>query len=373
VHAPLPTDGTTPTIPAQTLADFDWLRGVKIGGGVILWGYQPLWIPNAENDVSIYFVNLLLDGKWGRFGLHLEPRFRDTPLRPFFAGPVWVQEAYGSVDLPGDTELRVGKTYSRLGLFWDNSFYGNVQVYDGLKLDPDYGLSLSGTVGKKDDRLGLGWWAQYFVVDGSTNVSLEGRDTISIPGARRRNQAIGRLEPRIRIGSGSLALGASGEFLQAADLPGYGTVNVWRAVGDAKFTAGDLGVWVEFTHQDGRTVTAFPFVGTAAVAATATTPAIAATPGASSTIVNYGLAGIEYGIAPVTARINASFGDYADLSVTQVLIVPGVAVALGKHLSLLGEFVWWRQFAPSTVTPENPSPGATFVDRSFNLTLNAHL
>ena len=276
-HEPIPGTGAPPAEAKPAIPE--WMRNVTLGGGVLLWYYQPISVTGVENNVSVFFANIILDGKWGIFGLHLEPRFRDTKLRPFFDGPVWLQEAYASIDLGDATELRIGKTYSHLGLFWDNSFYGNVQVYDGLKLDPDYGLSLAGTLGKKDDLLGLGWWAQYFVIDGGTNVSLEGRDTISIPGAHRRNQGILRAEPRLHFGPATIALGASGEFFQASDLPGYGTQNVWRVAGDAKLTVGNLGVWGEVSYQDGRSVTAFPIAG---IAATATTPAV---PGQSSSKV----------------------------------------------------------------------------------------
>jgi hypothetical protein len=353
---PIPGTGAPPVEAKPAIPE--WMRNVTLGGGVLLWYYQPVNVDGAQNNVSIFFANLILDGKWGIFGLHLEPRFRDTKLRPFFDGPVWLQEAYASIDLGDVAELRIGKTYSHLGLFWDNSFYGNVQVYDGLKLDPDYGLSLSGTLGKKDDSVGLGWWAQYFAIDGGTNVSLEGRDTISYPGAHRRNQAILRAEPRLRLGPATIAVGGSGEFLQATDLPGLPTENILRVAGDAKFMVGDLGVWGEVLYQDGRSVAAYPI---AAVAATATTPAV---PGQSSSKVAYALAGAEYTIGPVTARYNVSWGNYSDLSIYEWMHVPAVGVAISPNLSVLGEFVLWQQYSAS---------GTSLLDRSFNVTVKAHL
>src|ERR1019366_5076256 len=77
-----------------------WMTGVMLGGGALLWYYQPIKVPSTENNVSLYFANLLIDGKWGAFGLHVEPRFRDTKIRPFYDGPAWVEEAYGSVEAP---------------------------------------------------------------------------------------------------------------------------------------------------------------------------------------------------------------------------------------------------------------------------------
>lgn len=334
-----------------------WMNGVTLGAGALLWYYQPIKVPSTENNVSLYFANLLVDGKWGAFGVHIEPRFRDTKIRAFYDGPVWVQEAYGSVDLGDVAQLRVGKTYSHLGLFWYTSFYGNVHVYDGLKLDPDYGASLQGAVGKGDDAASLKWWAQYFVVDGGTNVSLQNRDTISYPGARRRNQAIARVEPQFRVGPATFTLGASGEYLQA-DLPSIGPQNVWRVVGDLTATVGALTLRGEVTHQDGRTVTDFPYAG---VAAPAAAPAVA---GRSSAKTDYLLAGIEYTLGPVTALYTVSAGIYRDVDLTQWMHVPAVSVAVSPNLSLLGELVFWQNDAPE---------GSTLVDRSFNLTLNGHI
>jgi hypothetical protein len=336
----------------------EWMNGVTLGGGVLLWYYQPINVPGAQNDVSVFWARLLVDGKWGPFGVHLEPRFRDTKLRPFFDGPVWLQEAYASVDLGSAAQLRVGKTYSRLGIFWYTSFYGNVQVYDGLKLDPDYGVTLQGDVGKATDTFSLGWWAQYFVVDGSTNVSLPDRDTISYPGARRRNQAIGRVEPRLKLGPVTVALGASGEFLQATDLPGLDTQNVWRLAGDATAVVAGLTVRGEVLHQDGRTVVDFPIAGTPA---TATAAAI---PGQSSAHNDYLLAGAEYTFGPLTAVYTYSLGSYNDVSVKQWMHVPALSFAASPNVSLLAEVVFWQNQAPT---------GTTLVDRSFNLTVNAHL
>jgi hypothetical protein len=336
----------------------EWMKGVTIGAGVLLWYYQPISLPGASNDVSVFWTRLLIDGKWGIFGLHLEPRIRDTKLRPFFDGPAWLQEAYASVDLADNVQLRLGKTYSRLGIFWYTSFYGNVQVYDGLKLDPDYGATLQGTVGSPDDVFGLQWWAQYFAIDGGTNVSLQDRDTISYSGAHRRNQAIGRLEPRIKLGPATVSLGASGEFLQATGLPDLGTQNVWRAAGDLTVVAAGLTLRGEVLRQNGFTVTDFPIAGTAATATAA------AVPGQASAHNDYLLVGGEYTFGPVTAVYTSSLGSYNDLGIKEWMHVPALSVAVSPNLSFLGELVFWQNITPT---------GTSLLDRSFNLTMNAHL
>jgi hypothetical protein len=349
--APPPATISTATAPVP-----DWLRSLSIGGGVILWYYRPVQVSGGESNVDLFFANLLLDGKFGRFALHVEPRFRDSRLREFFPGPVWAQEAYASVTLADNTVLKAGKVYSHFGLFWDNSFYGNVQVYDGLKLDPDYGLSLEGAL-RPDSSAGLRYWAQYFVVDGHTNVSLVGRDTISIPGAHRRNQTILRVEPFYRSGQTlTVTGGLSGTFLQA-DLGAAGTNNVYRAAADVAVTVRRWSAWAEYTRQQGRSVTDFPVAGTPAGPGG---PAIA---GQSSSHINYALGGTQVVLGPVTLRYNVSTGRYEDQDISEWMHVPALAYAVSGNFTLLGEFVDWRRYAPG---------GQTLLDRSVDVTLAGH-
>jgi hypothetical protein len=253
--------------------------------------------------------------------------------------------------------LKVGKAYSHFGLFWENSFYGNVQVYDGLKLDPDYGLSLEGAV-KPDGTAGLRYWAQFFVIDGHTNVSLSGRDTISLPGGHRRNQTIVRVEPFYKVTDGvTLTGGLSGAFLQADLGTTLGTKNVYRGAVDVSLVAGAFGLWAEYTRQNGQSVTDFPVAGTPA---TVTTPAVA---GRASSHNDYALAGTQYAFGPVTLRYNVSTGRYEDASISEWMHVPAVAYAVGDNFTLLGEYVDWRRYTPG---------GSSIVDHSLNVTLAGH-
>jgi hypothetical protein len=351
-----------PAEPAENLAGstpkpVEPAPRLQVGGGAILWYYQP-FLPDAKNNVDVFFANLLLDAKVGDFAFHLEPRFRENKLRPFFSAPVWLQEVYGSYTAGGaerSVTVKAGKVYSQFGLFWDNSFYGNVQVYDGLKLSPHYGLSIEAqsSQGPFTGRAFL----QYFLVDGQTNVSLPGRETFSIPGARRRNETIVRLEPTVALGgAGSLTLGLSAEYLQA-DLPVVGKKDVFREAVDLTLTSGGATLWGEVTLQQGQSVTEFPVPG---VPATATTEAV---PGQASKTVRYALAGGQYSLGRFTARYVASVGNYADQDVTEWLHVPSLGVTFEKHLSLLGELVLWRRQVPGA---------DSWVDRSFNVTLYAH-
>jgi hypothetical protein len=358
---PPPAPAPAPTSTVSTSAPVpDWLAHLNIGGGAILWFFQPV-DTGAKRNIDLFFANLLLDGKFGRVGLHIEPRFRDSRLRTFFPGPVWAQEAYASVRLAPGTVIKAGKAYSHFGLFWDNSFYGNVQVYDGLKLDPDYGLSLEGTIAPGEASSGLRYFAQYFVVDGQTNVSLAGRDTISVPVpgdgfSRRRNQTIVRAEPFFKLTENTtVTAGLSGAYLQAA-LP-IGNKNVYRGAADFSVAIRRFAAWAEYTYQNGQSVTDFPIAG---AAATATAPAVA---GRASSHNHYVLAGGQLSWQSVTVRYNVSTGRYADLSISEWMHVPALAVAVGDNLTILGEYVNWRRYAPG---------GDVLLDRSVNVTLNGH-
>ena len=323
-----------------------------LGAGTILWFYQPL-AGEGKNNVEVFWANLVADGSLNSFGFHLEPRFRDSKLRPFFAATAWLQEAYGYGDIPTG-KIKVGKIYSRLGLFWDNSFYGNVQAYDGLKLAPNYGISAEGTIGDKT-KSGLNYWAQYFVVDGGTNVSLQGRDTLSIPGSRRRNEAILHVEPFTALGEhAQLKVGVSGSYLQA-DLPD-GKHDVYRGAADATVSSGGLSLWGEVLHQEGATVSDFPIAG---VPATATTPAVA---GHSSAKNNY-VSRRAIQLRPVHPSVQLQRGAHTEQSVKERMHVPALQVNANDNVSLLTEVVFWDHSTPT---------GTTWVDRSLNVTLYAH-
>jgi hypothetical protein len=331
---PLPLDQPRPE--PQPEAD-DWTRRVRIAGGIALYYYQPT---NGWDNQFLVYSKLRFDAAYGKFGLHFEPRLSNEKMRPFYDGLGWIQEAYV---FAGDDalELKVGKIYKQVGLFWDNSFYGSIQVYEGLKFDPGAGFSLESKLG---ESLGVNAFAQFFVVDGHTNASLVGRDTISIPGARRRNTTAARIQPFAQLAPNSrLELGFSGERFDA-DLPDD-THSVRRLAVDAKLTWGGLGFWGEVLHQSGATVNAYPLPENAS---------------ADNTFL---LAGAEYGIERFVFRYNLSLARYSDLSVDEVLHLPAVGIRFEEHLSFLAEYAFWHQYSPK---------GRSDVDESLNLTWLGH-
>jgi hypothetical protein len=320
---------------------------VTIGGGIALYFYGPT---NGWDSQFLVYSNLRFDAQWAPFGLHFEPRLSNEKMRSYYEGLAWIQEAYLYFE-HDFLKLKIGKTYKQLGLFWDNTFYGNIQVYEGLKFDPNTGASLEGKLG---ERAGLDFWAQYFVIDGHTNASLLGRDTISIPGARRRNTLAGRVQPFVALARDArLELGVSGEHF-TADLP-EAKHSVWRFALDTKLTWGGLGFWGEVLRQSGANVNAFPYP--------ANPSAKPPVPGRASAHNTYLLAGAEYGVGPVIARYNLSLARYADLNVEEVLHVPGLGVRFNEHASFLAEYAWWQRYAPE---------GSSEVDRSVNLTWMGH-
>lgn len=339
VAPPSPVDATAEakdTAPLPKAADAPPTPGaLKIGGGGIIWFYQPTQ-KGQKNNLEFYNVRLTFDSSLGDgFAFHLEPRFRDTPLRSFFGGTAWIQEGYASYSSGAHT-FKLGKVYSQLGLFWDNSFWGNVQVYDGLKLDPDYGGSLEGKF-ELDPKWGVGYAAQFFVVDGTTNVSLPGRDTISIPASRRRNEAIVRVDPYAKFGAdGLVRVGFSGERLTADSL-GIPNKNVERYGVDFKATLAGAGLWGEFLHQHGQSVTDYPIAGTPA---TATADAV---PGHASNSIDYYEIGAEYTYGRLTGRYNFSAANYKGTSVKESLHVPALGFKVNDYLSLGGEYVSWSR------------------------------
>jgi hypothetical protein len=342
---------------------------LSLGAGTILYFNQSTQTPYTT-DGQVFFVKLVAEGKYGDWSFYGEPRFRDTPLRSYWSGPAWVEQAFLAYDVDHSDstplKLKAGKIYSQLGLFWDNSFWGNVQNFDGLKLDADVGISAEGRIGRAKGS-GLNYIAQFFPVDGSTNYSLPGRDTESLTGSRKRYITVGRLEPYLKLGENAVLKPAiSAEYLRADIQDGSGPANdVVRASGNASLTVGPWGLWGEFTYQNGYTTHAFPYSPVAAVAATATTPAVAAVPGRGSKNNDYVLAGTEYAIGPVTARLNFSWVDYSDLNTTQWMVVPGIGWTINKYVTILAEYVEWHLTKPEPV-------GDTLLGRNVVLTLHGN-
>jgi hypothetical protein len=326
---------------------------LELHGGAYLWLYEPL-LDGAKADLSLYFANLVVDANYTaidvqgtavKTGFHFEPRFRDTKLRSYFGSNVWVQEAYGHADI-GSVVVKAGKVYGRFGKFWDNSFYGNLPYFDGLKLSPDLGISAEISA-SPSSALRLNAYAQYFFNDGVTNGSLPNRDTVSVAGARKRNEVIARVEPTYAINDdASVSLGLSAQYFQA-DLPApVGEQGVTRLGADVTLSpVKGLSIYADYAWQHGQHVTDYP------------------SPGAASRRTHYLLTGVEYVTKwRLTGRFNLSYVDYSDLAVTEVLYQPGLVLKVHDHMSLIAEYVYWNR---------DQATSSAKVDHSVNFILNA--
>jgi hypothetical protein len=334
---PLPAEGTP-----------DDLK-VSVGGGMILYWYQPLKgrIGGAptRNFFEVFEAKLRVDATFGRYGVHILPIVRDTKERGFFPSVAWIQETYAFARFEPVT-IKVGKVFSQFGRFWDNSFYGNAQEYDGLKLDPNHGISIEGKVGEQE-RMGLQFFAQYFIIDGVTNYSLPNRDTMSITGARRRNYLVGRVEPFVKVGAiTTLKLGLSGGFFQA-DIPGFSKQGVGRIAVDGTVMVENLTAWAEYIHQFGNHLETSPFDGT-----DMDTPYQKA---------DWLMIGGEYTYGRLTVRYNYNLGSYSPIDYKETRHVPGIAFALHDNLFVLLEWA---------LAHRHNAGEATLLDNSLNLTIH---
>ena len=179
-----------PEIPALTVAQTQpekpkassVLAPIHFGGDVYLYQYVPAGVSGAAPKFELYAFSALVDGQKGPWGFHADYRLRTTKLRSFFPGNTWLQQGYVRYDTPWG-EIRAGSFYRRVGIEWDDSFFGNIQYFDGLKLDPQFGVGFSGSH-NLSGRLGAEYSLQYFSTDSRVNGSLPGHDFVSEIGAR---------------------------------------------------------------------------------------------------------------------------------------------------------------------------------------------
>lgn len=322
----------------------DILPAIEVHGGVAAYLYQPTYGPDGQYFI---YANLKLKGTWDWFGIYFEPRMSSEKMRSYYDSLAWIQQAYVSLEF-APFSLRVGKIYKQVGLAWDRSFYGNIQVYEGLKFDPNQGLSFEGRFG---GAIGAAFWAQYFYIDGYLNASLAGRDTVSIPGGRRRNIVAARFEPYWDLGRDKrLTIGLSGESFQA-ELP-EGTNDVSRFAADLTLKVQNFALFGEVLQQFGAHVPAFPYPGDPTAV-----PPVSSRSSAENTYI---LAGAELAIGPLVPRYNLSIATYHDVTVRELLHLPGISINIHPHATLFIEYAIWDRLAKE---------GATIYDRSLNLTV----
>ncbi|MEY4513616.1 MAG: hypothetical protein RLZZ450_5738 [Pseudomonadota bacterium] len=369
---------------------------VRVGGGAILIysnNYAPKY-DQAGNKKKNYFdawrASIVLDSKVERYGTHIEFRVRDRGLR-WMPTNAWLEECYASADviaMPSNFPLtaKLGKSYEMFGRVWDNSFYGSIPFRDGLKLDPNWGLSLEGALGALKP-IGTRYFAQYYMLDGATSTAATNRDTISqvVPGTantttgvRRRERLIGRIEPFIKLAPDIVfRLGASIDHFtvdapdtaSAADMAQMwrqksndNTSKVTRVGFDLTAQVKWFSAWAEYAHQSGYHVTAFPIPPRADNPATMESEARA---GRSSNDITYLMGGGNFVWTRYTIQYNYSSGLYKNVRAIDVAGMPvgqhkewihnpSIQVAVNDQIKLIFEAPIWKREALGGLLPIDP-------------------
>jgi hypothetical protein len=261
-------------------------------------------------------------------GFHTDVRYRENePLRSFISSQLWTQELYGFAKTDAGT-FKAGQVWSRFGLDWDGSFYGNVQYFDGLKLDPDWGVAWERKF-SPTQQLSIDAYAQFFFAEDKVNGSLVGGDAESADNYRERNTSVVRVVPTWSLDEhSSIALGLSGR-LGEIEVRGGDSHHVSGGALDITYANRGFKVFAEMDAINGRT-----------------NPAHYVTGGPSDAYRD-DLAGVEYTFDPLgfvgatTLRYTFSRGEYENPDGTQDLRLVGLTSQLAKWLTLYVEYVNW--------------------------------
>ncbi|TAM82550.1 MAG: hypothetical protein EPN47_07760 [Acidobacteria bacterium] len=315
------------------------LSPIHFGGNVYLYQYVPLGISGAHPKFELYAFSALVDGQKGPWGFHADYRFRTTKLRSFFPGNTWLQQGYVRYRTSYG-EFKAGSFYRRVGIEWDDSFFGNIQYFDGFKLDPEFGVGFEGSH-ELAGRLNAEYSMQYFSANAPVNGSLPGRDFVSEPGARAKNDVTMRFAPVWHF-SKSTSLNVGGSFAHGTIERDTGPHNQRRqAAADATLQLGSLLAYGEVLRQT--------------VSGQVILPPQDAT---------YTLEGIRWARGRYQPRLNYSQANYHGLNGRREYILqPGINIRLADNLTFIYEFDFWREL--SVMKP-------TTVDRSLNLVLLYH-
>ncbi|MFS8082847.1 MAG: hypothetical protein ACMG51_05295 [Ginsengibacter sp.] len=313
----------------------------KLSGGIYLFDYLPLY-KKGENNFSIYAFILKTDAstKDEKFGLHVETRIRDTRLRPFYNSNIWFQEAYVFAHTKAG-DLHVGKFYKKVGFLWDGSFFGNVQYFNGLKLNPEFGAEWLGTA-FSGDKVKLDYSIQYLSNNDHVDGSLAGRDVESDTNATFKNGFTARIAPVFTLNKNTkLTLGVSAL---------YGTIN--RVLGqnfatkqlaaDINLHAGKAGILLEVLSMKGeRNDLAHPY----------------SRPGYDDAVYYFGNVSYLF-CKKMLVRFSYSQVNYRGSNSVEKEILPGVVYNIRDNIAVIAEYNYWSR------TPAgNPE---MLIDKSLN-------
>lgn len=323
------------------------MPGLKMSGVIWLYDYKPFSLPGTRSNFDLYGLHLKLDRDTGPVGFHVEYRMRTTKLRSFFPSPTWLQEGYLKFKVPGGT-LKAGEIYKQFGIFTDYAFYGGLPYFDGIKYNPEWGVSYEGT-NRISERVSLEHDLQYFRTDSRINGSITGNDIVSDPTGRRRNEFVARFVPHLKLSDTvGFSFGPSFEVgqvsRQSVDVSSY-----WRVGGEATLDIGPAKFYGEvikqnYDYDQGK---------------------LARNPGISSYYadlpkVTYSTIGLNVPFNRwVSTHINYGQGNYDTPGRRkEYMMQPGLVFTLGDGYAVYVEYEYWVRRAG----PSNKS----FFDRSLN-------
>lgn len=299
----------------------------SFGGGVYLFHYRPFDLPGAVANTEIYAAYATADVRHGRWHLFGEARARDSKLRPWFNGTTWVQQAFVGYDAAPSIDgsrltIRAGKLYQTLGRFWDGSFFGNVQYFDGLKLNPQFAVEASGTW-RATSGVAVGYTAQYVANSDRVSGALAGRDFETLLGFRDRDGVGARGTLAVPVGRMGFTVGLSGLSRGTADSTGR-TWRVPHVAIDGEWRAGPAVVYAEWMRRQAGDLP----------------PSLRASFAGSR--AEYWLAGAQWHQGVLHLRYNFSRGRYDDIGRSDWIHQPGITIDLARDVHALLELDEWR-------------------------------
>jgi hypothetical protein len=208
--------------------------------GAALSDLEPLRDRDLRDGELLYaFLSAAADQDG--WGARLELRAREGRFRPYFPGPVWLEEGYAYVETPAG-ELRAGKVGSVFGLA-DETFGGNLFSLNGVNRNPDWGVQVTGS------RL-LGWhtleWAARWAGENDEVAwEEEGKGVESDPDSRLRDGLSGRVAFLYNRGLWTLRPGLSGATARVVRSDGRADYRRSDAAADLTATLGPISVQVQ--------------------------------------------------------------------------------------------------------------------------------
>ncbi len=285
------------------------------------------------------------------------PGANNAYLRGFFTSNLWFQEIYAYFTPGPYLKAKIGKIYRDEGIFWDDSFFGNIQYFDGLKLNPDYGVAAEGQ-DEVTSLFAIAYDAQFFLQSDGINGGLDYARTLGDAPPMNDSAAARAYSPNPE-GQLDSAGNRAAAFRNAVVLRVAGDLHPSESFGVTLGVSGstaeiDRASAIDLIDDRAR-------VDHAAVDLTARLGPILAYGeylrqwAPATRAADYVLAGARAALGPVQLRFNASWVHYhLNPGISELILQPGVTYAVGGGLSLLLEYDEWQRKDPRTDSSYQP-------------------